>query len=90
MHRPRRSCLSPVILKIEFEVAEQALGEVQGPQVIPAGQQSVEHYITDRCIGGIVIIDIIESEFSADGTALQDIVLGFDVQGIGNRLFTAI
>ena len=84
------SCLTrfaAFVLDVHFKTVGEALGEVEGPEEVLAGKQSVEHDVRrGRVIVGNRIFgrkgDVIVSEFSLDRGVLKDIVFHFGINGM--------
>ena len=76
---------------IEFEKTAELFGEVEAPEIILSGQQTVEHDITHRGIG--------RSRYNADRSCvnlalqrsvLHEIIFYIGVDGAGIRSFAAV
>ena len=78
------------IRNIQLQKAADFFGEVKGPEIILAGQQTVEHDIGHRgiCVPGIM--QIVHGEASQQRSVLHDIIFYVCVDGAGIGSFAAV
>ena len=60
--------LSALILDTELQVVSEFFGEVEVPEIVLTGQQTVEHDITHRAVGIPGIVNIIIGKFGLQGS----------------------